>query len=157
MSLSRVALRIDVAISTVDLLGLHLLLLSLRLLARMVVANASAWDARALRLLMVVLVELMDVQTATALVHMHIRANWALDLYRLRAVTLLSVQLAAIHRLNLHHVSTLRVHSGGVVRSGHNGASSRVEAEVCLVHELLGAFTACSEILWFGLAYCKLH
>jgi len=60
-------------------------------------------------LLMVVLVQLVNVQTSTALLHVYIGGplpiHRALDLNRLRAVALLSVQLTTIHRLDMHDLA----------------------------------------------------
>ena len=61
------------------------------------------------RLLMIVLVELVDVQTATSLMHVDIGSpggavvtHWRLDLDGLRTIAFLSVQLTSIHRLDVH-------------------------------------------------------
>lgn len=98
--------------------------------------NPCGWNRRPFRLLVVVLVQLVDVQAAPALVHVHVSSHGTLDLDRLRAVTLLRVQLAAVNGLDLHHVA-LWVHSRRVVRRGNDGAAGRVEPEVSLVHQLL--------------------
>jgi hypothetical protein len=78
----------------------------------------------------------VDVQASAALVHVHVSAHRTLDLDGLRAVTLLGVELASIHRLDVHHV-TLGVNTTGVaVGCRDDCAASRVEAEVRLVHQL---------------------
>ena len=64
---------------------------------------------------MVVLVQFVDVQTATALVHIYIcgclSIHRAFNLNSLCAVALLSVQLATIHRFDMHDstITALRV------------------------------------------------
>jgi len=69
-------------------------------------------------------------------VHVHISAYRTLDLDGLRAVTLLSVELASVHRLDVHDVA-LGVNTAGVVVGCRDDcAASRVEAEVRLVHQL---------------------
>ena len=90
-----------------------------------------------LRLLLVVLVQFLDVQTATALVHVHLTIHRTFDLNRLRPVSLLCVKLTAIHGLDVHNVTALVVLARGAVRRRHNRLPSGVVAEVCLVHQLL--------------------
>ena len=102
-------LRVSLRVLAVDSLSLHLLLLLSRVW--MVVSNASAWHRGSLWLLVVVLIELMDVERASTLIHVDVGADWRLNLNGLCTVTLLSVELPAIHRLNLHHVVSLMLHS----------------------------------------------
>ena len=88
---------------------------------------------------MVVLVELLDVQTAATLVHVHAGIHGALNLNCLRPISLLRVQLTSVSsssRFNRHNFS-LVVASGVVIRSGYDGLPCGVEAEVGLVHQLL--------------------
>lgn len=96
-----------------------------------------------LRLLLVVLVQLLNVEGAAALVDVDVAVDGALNLNCLRAVALLRVQLATVpphvHRLDLHHLAALHasVATGGVVGRGYDRLPSRVEPEVGLVHQLL--------------------
>ena len=70
--------------------------------------------------------------------HIDVRIHRTVDLDRLSSVSLLGVQFTPIHRLNLHHVFTLWVASSlRVIRRRNNGLSRRIEAKVCLIHELL--------------------
>ena len=92
--------------------------------------------AAGLRLLMVVLVELMNIQTAASLVHVDVAVHGGLDLDGLGAVALLRVQLAPVHWLDVHDVA-LVVLAARVVRRRDNRLSGRVETEVGLVHKLL--------------------
>lgn len=89
------------------------------------------------RLLLVVLVQLLDVEAATALVHVHLPVHRTLNLNRLRPVSLLSVELTAIHSLDVHDITALVILASCAVRRRHNRLSGRVVAEVRLVHELL--------------------
>ena len=92
---------------------------------------------------MVVLVKLMDVEAASALVHVHTRVHWALNLNGLGSVAFLRVQLAPVtadvHWLDRHHVSlhVVTVVARCVVRGGHDCLASWVESKVGLVHQLL--------------------
>ena len=83
------------------------------------------------------LVKLLDVQTAAALVHVNLPVHWALDLNRLRAVSLLSVELTAVHRIDMHHFSLVVLATGRAVRGRDDGLTSRVITEIRLVHQLL--------------------
>lgn len=85
------------------------------------------------------LVKLLDVQTSATLVHLHLSVHWALDLNRLRTVSLLSVELTTVHCVNLHHFSlvVLSAALASAVGSGDDGLTRRVIAEVRLVHQLL--------------------
>ena len=70
--------------------------------------------------------------------HVNIGVHRTLDLNRLRAIPLLSVQLTPIHRLNLHHIVALRMACAlRVVRRRYDGLSGWVEAKVSLIHKLL--------------------
>jgi len=113
----------------------HVILHSLgRARAHLVVGDARC---RPLRLLLVVLVQFLDVQTATALVHVHLSVHRTLDLDRLRAVSLLCVKLTAIHSLYVHDITALMVLASCAVRRGHDCLPGRIVAEVRLVHQLL--------------------
>ena len=68
--------------------------------------------------------------------HIDITIHRALHLDGLCAVSFLRVQLTTVHLFYLHHI-TLRVLPAGVIRRGDNSLPSRIETEVCLVHELL--------------------
>ena len=113
----------------------HVVLHSLgRAGAHLVVGDARC---RPLRLLLVMLVQFLDVQTATALVHVHLSVHRTLDLDRLRPVSLLCVKLTAIHSLYVHDITALMVLASGAVRRRHDRLPGRVVAEVGLVHQLL--------------------
>ena len=113
----------------------HVVLHSLgRARAHLVVGDARC---RPLRLLLVVLVQFLDVQTAAALVHVHLSVHRTLDLDRLRPVSLLCVELTAIHSLYVHDITALMVLASGAVRRGHDCLPGRIVAEVRLVHQLL--------------------
>ena len=92
---------------------------------------------------MVVLVKLVDVQTASSLVHIDSCVHRTLDLNCLCSVSFLSVQFTSlsvdVHRLDRHQVSlhVMTVVSRGIVWSRNNCLTSRVEAKVSLVHQLL--------------------
>lgn len=84
------------------------------------------------------LVEFLNVQTASALVHVHTGVYWAFDL-NCSPVSLLSVQFAAVStlgRFNRHNFS-LVVASSIVIRSGNDSLPGWVEPKVSLVHQLL--------------------
>lgn len=68
--------------------------------------------------------------------HIDITIHRALHLDGLCAVSFLRVQLTTVHLFYLHHI-TLRMLPAGVIRRGDNSLPSRIETEVCLVHELL--------------------
>jgi len=91
---------------------------------------------RTLRLLLVVLVKLLNVQTAAALVHVHLPVHRTLDLNRLRPVSLLGVELTAVHSLDVHDVTLVVLPSCAVGR-GHDRLAGRVVTEVRLVHQLV--------------------
>ena len=82
------------------------------------------------------LIEFLNVQTAATLVHMDLCVHGALDLNRLCPVPLLSVQLAAIHRINIHHFTALMILAICSVGCRDNGLASRIVAKVRLVHQL---------------------
>ena len=90
---------------------------------------------------MVVLVQLVDVQTATSLVHVDIGTvlvvHWRLNLDGLRAIAFLSVQLTSIHRLNIQDPAVATLLAGAVVGRGDDGLPRWVEAKVRLVHQLV--------------------
>ena len=86
------------------------------------------------RFLMIVLIQLVDVQAASTLVHVHVRVYRRLNLDGLSSVSLLGIQLTPVHGLDVHDVTLLV--SRGVVRGGYNGLSGRIKTEVCLVHQL---------------------
>lgn len=90
-------------------------------------------------LLVVVLVQFMNVETAATLVHVDsvVAIDGTLYLYGLCSVPLLSVQLASVHGLNVHEVALTTVCTARVVRGRHDGLASRVEPKVGLVHQLL--------------------
>lgn len=112
----------------------HVVLHSLwRSIRHLVVGNACCGT---LWLLLVVLIEFLNVQTAAALVHMDLCVHGALDLNRLCPVPLLSVQLAAIHRINMHHFTALMILASRSVGCRDNGLASRIVAKVRLVHQL---------------------
>ena len=99
-----------------------------------------ALRVHALRLLMVVLVQLVNVETATSLVHVDARCgtiNRALYLNGLRSVALLSVELATVHGLDVHDVARPTVRTARVIRSRHDRLACWIEAKVRLVHQLL--------------------
>ena len=81
----------------------------------------------------------MNVETAASLVHVDsvVAIDGALYLDGLCSVSLLRVQLAPVHRLNVHQVALATVSAARVVRSGHDGLACGVEAKISLVHELL--------------------
>ena len=111
----------------------HVVLHSLGWAALLVVSDARR---RPLRLLLVVLVQLLDVQTATALVHVHLRVHWTFNLDGLSAVSLLSVKLTAVHSIDVHHFSLMVLATSRTIRCGDNGLTCWVIAKVCLVHQL---------------------
>ena len=90
---------------------------------------------------MVVLVQLVDVQTATSLVHVDIGTvlvvHWRLNLDGLRAIAFLSVQLTSIHRLDIQDSTITALLTSAVVGSGNNCLPRWVEAKVRLVHQLV--------------------
>jgi hypothetical protein len=69
-------------------------------------------------------------------VHVHVSAHRTLDLDGLRAVTLLSVELASVHRLDVHDVALGMDSTCVGVGCRDDCATSRVEAKVSLVHQL---------------------
>lgn len=89
---------------------------------------------------MVVLVKLVDVQTASSLVHIDICTvlvvHWRLNLDGLRAIAFLSVQLTSIHRLNIQNPTVATLLTGAVVGRGDDSLPRWVEAKVRLVHQL---------------------
>jgi len=89
-----------------------------------------------LRLLLVVLVELLYVKAASTLVHLHLPVHRALDLDRLSTVPLLSIELASIHVINMHHI-TLDVLTGLRVGRGDNCLTGWIEAKISLIHKLI--------------------
>ena len=90
---------------------------------------------------MVMLVKLVDVQTATTLVHINIGSvlvvHRLLNLDGLRSVAFLSVQLTSIHRLNIQDAAVATLLTGAVVGRGDDGLPRWVEAKVRLVHQLV--------------------
>ena len=90
---------------------------------------------------MVMLVKLVDVQTATTLVHINIGSvlvvHRLLNLDGLRSVAFLSVQLTSIHRLDIQDSTITALLTSAVVGSGNNCLPRWVEAEVRLVHQLV--------------------
>lgn len=82
-------------------------------------------------------VELLDVETTTAVMHVNSVGNWAFNLNRLGSVALLRVQLTTVtnagDRVNEHHRVFGMV---GAVWSVDNCLPGWVEAEVRLVHKL---------------------
>ena len=99
---------------------------------------ADASHGRAFWLLVVVLIELVDIQTASSLMHVNGAVHRTVDLNRLRSIPLLRVQLTPIHRLYLHHIVALWVTRPlHIIRRGYDGLPRRIEAKVSLIHELL--------------------
>ena len=88
------------------------------------------------RLRMVVLVQLLNIQTSISLVHIDVAVNGALNLNSLRTVALLGVKLTAVHRLDVHDIA-LRVLTTRVIGRRDDGLTGRIETEVRLVHQLL--------------------
>ena len=90
---------------------------------------------------MVVLVQLVDVQTTSSLVHIDISTvlvvHWRLNLDGLRTIAFLSVQLTSIHRLNIQDPTVAALLTGAVVGRGDDCLPRGVEAEVRLVHQLV--------------------
>ena len=80
-------------IGAIDLVKLRLDHVVLQLLSglSLVVVHSMRGHRGRLRLRVIVLVELLNVQAATSLVHIHARTNGALDLNRLCPVSLLRV------------------------------------------------------------------
>lgn len=106
------------------------------------VVHSRRGHARTLRLLLIVLIELLDVEAASTLVDVDIAIDRALYLNCLGAVALLRVQLTSItphiHWLDLHHFTAhATVAARGVVRRAHDRLASRIVAKVRLVHQLL--------------------
>ena len=105
------------------------------------VVVGCACRCRLRRFLVVVLVQLVDVQTATSLVHIDIGTvlvvHWRLNLDGLRAIAFLSVQLTSIHRLNIQDPAVASLLTGAVVGRGDDGLPRWVEAKVRLVHQLV--------------------
>ena len=85
---------------------------------------------------MVVLVQLLNIQTSISLVHIDVAVDGALNLNSLRTVALLGVKLAAVHRLYVHDIA-LRVLTTRVIGRRDDGLAGRIETEVRLVHQLL--------------------
>ena len=128
-------------IGAVDLVKLRLDHVVLQLLGglRLMVVHSVRRHSSGLGLGVVVLVEFLNVKTATSLVHVHsLVAHRALNLDGLGPVALLRVQLppVAAHWLDGHDL-TLVVTRSVVVRGRDDGLSGRVEPEVGLVHQLL--------------------
>ena len=100
-----------------------------------------AGGGRLWRLLVVVLIQLMDVQTISSLVHTDISTvlvvHRRLDLDGLRSIAFLSVQLASIHRLNIQDAAVTALLTRSVVGRGDDCLPRWVEAKVRLVHQLV--------------------
>ena len=113
----------------------HVVLQLLSSLSLVVVHSMRGHGGR-LWLRVVMLVELLYVQAAASLVHIHAGAHGTLDLNSLRPVSLLSVQLTSVppsYRLNRHNFSMWMTCSV-VIWRGHDGLPGWIEAEVRLVH-----------------------
>jgi len=128
-------------IGAVTLVELRLDHVVLQLLSRLglVAVDPMRGHRGLLWLGVVVLVELLDVEAAAALVHVHASVDRALDLNCLCPVSLLRVQLASVPSsggLDRHDFSLVMA-CGVVVRCGHDRLPCRVEAKVGLVHQLL--------------------
>ena len=100
------------------------------------VARLRLW-----RLLMVVLVQLVDVETVTSLMHVDAVSSLVihgrLDLDGLGPVAFLSVQLTSIHRLNIQDAAIATLVTRAVVRGGNDGLAGWIESKVRLVHQLV--------------------
>jgi hypothetical protein len=68
--------------------------------------------------------------------HGHVSRNWTLNLNRLGAVTFLGVELASVHRFDVHNVTLGMNAAAGAVWSRDNCATSRIETKISLVHQL---------------------
>ena len=128
-------------IGAVDLVKLRLDHVVLQLLGglRLVVVHSVRRHSRGLGLGVVVLVEFLDVKTASSLVHVHsLVAHRALNLDGLGSVTLLRVQLPPVtaHWLDSHDF-TLVVTRSIVVWGRNDSLSCWIETKVGLVHQLL--------------------
>ena len=120
----------------------HVVLQLLSSLSLVVVDPMRGHRGRLFRLRVIVLVELLNVQAAASLVHVHAgAANGTLDLNSLGSVSLLGVQIRSIPptgcRFDRHNSFASMVVCSVVIRSSYNGSSSWVEAKVSLVHKLL--------------------
>lgn len=128
-------------IGAVTLVKLRLDHVVLQLLSRLglVAVDPMRGHRGLLWLGVIVLVELLNVKTASALVHVHASVDGVLNLNCLCPVSLLRIQLASVpstSRFNRHNFSLVML-SGVVVRSGHYGLPCWIESEVGLVHQLL--------------------
>ena len=90
-----------------------------------------------LRLLLVVLVQLLNIQTATTLMHVDLSVHGRLNLDRLCTVSLLRIQLATVHIIDGHQLSLMVLAACGAVGRRNNGLTGWVVAKVRLVHQLL--------------------
>lgn len=82
------------------------------------------------------LVQLLDVQTASTLMHVDLPVHRRLNLNSLRTVSLLSVELTAIHIIDVHHLSLVALAPSRAVGSGYDCLTGWVVAKVRLIHQL---------------------